>query len=88
MTEIEKLDDLIGRGVVSFATIGFSTLGDGKQRHACVSIKGTMRFTQGYGDTAADALGRAVAAINDAERPAPDASSPAEEHDPLADILG
>ena len=58
MSAFEKLDDLIGSGTVAFVTIGMSTLGRDRQRHACVSIKGTMRFSQGYGGTAAEALAR------------------------------
>lgn len=87
MSHIDALDDLIGRGVVSFAMIGFSTLGDGKRRHACVSIKGTTRFAQGYGDTAAEALGKAIAAIDATERPA-QKQPVVEENDPLAEMLG
>lgn len=87
MSAFEKLDDLIGSGTVAFVTIGMSTLGRDRQRHACVSIKGTMRFSQGYGGTAAEALARALAAIGEADRPEQDAPPPPE-HDPLADILG
>lgn len=87
MSAIEELDDLIGRGVVSFAMIGFSTLGDGKRRHACVSTKGTVQFAQGYGDTAAEALGKAIAAIDATERPA-QKQPVVEENDPLAEMLG
>lgn len=87
MSHIDALDDLIGREVVSFVMLGFSTLGDGKRRHASVSIKGTMWFAQGYGDTAAEALGNAIAAIDATERPA-QKQPVVEENDPLAEMLG
>jgi len=89
MSEFEILEDLIGRGVVSFATIGNSFLGDGKHRHVSISIRGTSRFTQGYGNTMAEALGEAITAIDKGERPREASQLPAqEENDPLADMLG
>ena len=89
MNEFEILDDLIGRGAISFAMLGNSSLGDGKHRHVSISIRGTSRFTQGYGNTMAEALGKAIAAIDKGGRPRETPQIPAqEENDPLADMLG
>jgi len=87
MTEIEVLDEMIRRGVVGFAMLGVATVGDRGRRHASLSLCGTTRFAQGYGDTAAEALGKAIAAIDATERPA-QKQPVVEENDPLAEMLG